>query len=691
GHVFPKTQSPISWAEVPPLAEDQAVYPDTPDNSSRLRITERLPGNGAHIAGVSVVGGISVVRQISESHAALTAHVLGGINANSFVEQYFDRLMLNILLSDSSAAAQLDPHISEWAIFFDDPTLITGSAVAIVARVRDVQAVMSWLKWAREYATRMHSTVTVGEWSHLGIPVQHYRSGEMGRDQHLAIDKDVVYLANSRGLLQRILSVKAGTDSLLDSAEYRFMSSQVSAHNGGHPYIEFFAGQRFWSRSFAPRERIAIWRREAARADMQQLSATALLYRWLQGNMPANQGEMTRLGILAEDEVQHNGGQHITYDPDQGVSSNWGTLAFLTPVADIDVSVPTVVEANAYKKFRADLGSTKPRPPVFFGRIHGGLEPTVQLAYVGRGEEPGVQRIVGMCKSAVMEVPDLPDTVQVSVGLAKGTGLYRAIAAMLPEGLEPLEWIGSTVTFGIRIGSTQEQLMSGWDTLLKAPMAWLYSHRVALMSAPSYVIFDVSDVVALTTMLTDIRRLLQAQGETDIAYSSGPIYEFIPSVRVTGTTPGNGFEWNLYYALAGNRLVITPAPEVLESILHSARGKNRRVKSLGLAGLNVHASWTKHPGKRSLFRAFKNLVPHGQRQDYVDLDLVPGVTGDAIRVWTGSPFLTTSDSDTSAQADPWSEYMGRFDGIGVSVRVDPADIPARKPLVVQVNARWSMQ
>ena len=115
------------------------------------------------------------------------------------------------------------------------------------------------------------------------------------------------------------------------------------------------------------------------------------------------------------------------------------------------------------------------------------------------------------------------------------------------------------------------------------------------------------------------------------------------------------------------------------------------MESTGLAGVNLHASWTKHPGDWSLYRAVKEAVSHAPRHDYAGLALIPGDTQDAIHVWTGSPFLTTSDSDPSSQDDPWSEYVGRFDGIGVSVRVDPADSPTSKPLVVQVNARWSVQ
>lgn len=283
----------------------------------------------------------SLVTMIDEASEDATPvlHMFEPRVENAFTRERYEK---QLALELTAAARTFGPQmIAEIAITGSDAYLRTGSDVAILLRTRtDAGLLEQWLR-------AKHASLAGGEGSAVET-----RSGETGGVPWFAVvspsrdvcsyvarlESDLIVVTNSTVQLDRLTACAKGEiEPLAKSLEYRFLRDRYRLGADDETAFAMItdATIRRWC---SPRWRIASARRIYAAAALSDLRASAI--------DPATDGVRITAGNLAGDA-----GEIIVGS--SGVrSTRYGTLGFLTPIAELDFARVTPEEAEAYRNWR---------------------------------------------------------------------------------------------------------------------------------------------------------------------------------------------------------------------------------------------------------------------------------------------------------------------------------------------------
>ncbi len=184
--------------------------------------------------------------------------------------------------------------------------------------------------------------------SESGVPYLAWISRDRKMSSYLAPIGGVIVVTNSRYQLHRLAAVHNGkVKSLADLPEYKFFRIRYP-RGAGHPRSGsaesalVFLSDATIRRWCGPRWRIAEARRTRARAVLAELQASQL--KALVEHKVEPGPIHTDLPVL--------GGGEIRLTPDGVVSSVYGTLDFMTPIAEMPLDEVTKDEAQAYQAWR---------------------------------------------------------------------------------------------------------------------------------------------------------------------------------------------------------------------------------------------------------------------------------------------------------------------------------------------------
>jgi HEAT repeat protein len=169
-----------------------------------------------------------------------------------------------------------------------------------------------------------------------------------GHDVRWARRGALLFISTSADELQGVLALhgNAGKDSLGRSDEFRYMLQQLPVADATQAY--FYFSDAFIRRLTGPRTKIAQLRRVRARADLDMLTAGALLYK-LDGNTSApTKARLVELGYVPKafaDRDYTIDGQMVAR------SAEFGSSADLVPLDRMPVDLVSKAESSAYESY----------------------------------------------------------------------------------------------------------------------------------------------------------------------------------------------------------------------------------------------------------------------------------------------------------------------------------------------------
>lgn len=233
--------------------------------------------------------------------------------------------------------------IEEVVITGSDPYFRTGTDLAILMQSAQPKFLQQAL--VTQVAAEAAAVSGVDKLDHQfsGHPIQAWVTADRRFCSYIAATDDAVIVSNSLGQVQRLLNCADGKQKSLGNLdEYKFFRQRYrrQADKDAALAVISDATIRKWC---SPQWRIAASRRTRARATIAEMSmrnADALL-----------DGSIEGVQRLAQPTGMPNAGQ-LSLTSHGVHSSKYGTLAFQTPIAEMDMGFASVKEVELYERWR---------------------------------------------------------------------------------------------------------------------------------------------------------------------------------------------------------------------------------------------------------------------------------------------------------------------------------------------------
>ncbi|NOT31293.1 MAG: hypothetical protein HOP15_12680, partial [Planctomycetes bacterium] len=269
---------------------------------------------------------------------------LGEFGLSAFEQRSSDartreRTERQLALELSALARTFGPLLVESvALTGSDPYLRTGSDLALYFRAKSPEAVHAFIAARQDAAGGRKVSGSVAGIEYRGV-VDETRA----LSSYLARVGDVIVVANSLVPLERLAAVAAGSIPALAAAgEYRFFRQRYALGSQGESAFLVLPDDaiRRWC---SPRWRIASARIARAAAALAEQHAEHL------AELLAGVAAPRELGT--DPEFPGLGALRLT--PEGVHSAAYGTLDFLTPIAELPLAQVTPREAELYRTWRA--------------------------------------------------------------------------------------------------------------------------------------------------------------------------------------------------------------------------------------------------------------------------------------------------------------------------------------------------
>jgi len=395
---------------------------------------------------------------------------LGAFGLAAFEERSADahtrrRIERQLCLELDAVARALGPLVIESVVLTgSDPYLRTGSDVAVLLRCRDAKG-LTGLR--ANLAARHEATGGVQDMGGADVlvaatstrAVSSYVATLPGDDDGAT----VLLVTNSPVQLARIQEVARGAAAALSgSDEYRFFRQRYARGADGESAFLVLpdAAIRRWC---SPRWRIGAARRARALAVLADAHA-AHVPEILAGDVAERSlGRPARFPDLGE----------LRLERDLVVSPSYGTLDFLTPIAELEIDKVTEREANLYARWRDGYQSNWANffDPIAASVSVAGNRTAVDLTvmplilesdYADLREAvrgPGLSATAGDPHAAAL----VHFTMQVNLDWEElgDESMVGVIGGQL--GVEPLGWVGSWLTVYVDDAPLWNELLSAED------------------------------------------------------------------------------------------------------------------------------------------------------------------------------------------------------------------------------------
>lgn len=289
----------------------------------------------------------AMIRTFDEADAQVTP-LLRAAEPHAQDARSAERYKTQLCLEDSAIARAMGPQvISSVAITGSDPYLPTGTDVAILFETNQPTVLLSFLTAKQAAAKQKDANIQSTSAESNGVRYTGVRSADRSICSYVAELGNVVVVSNSTAQLERVIQAHAKkTPTLASLPEYRFFRQRYQRTNSEETgfLILTDAAIRRWC---GPRWRIGSSRRTRAAAAMTELQA-AHLKELANGKVEA--------GPLHTDlNVPEMG--NLRLSPNGVESSTFGTLAFMTPIAELQLDRVTEGEAKSYETWRRNYQS----------------------------------------------------------------------------------------------------------------------------------------------------------------------------------------------------------------------------------------------------------------------------------------------------------------------------------------------
>ncbi|MHC5113601.1 MAG: hypothetical protein ACYTGP_04140 [Planctomycetota bacterium] len=538
-----------------------------------------------------------------------------------------DRYERQLCLPLTRAARELGPRlIDDVALTGSDPYFRTGTDVAVLftgpdppALRRSLAAYMALTSEAEPDAETLRGEVG-------GTPYVGLHTDDRRICTHLALIGDVVVVTNSLAQLERLTRTAAGaTPALVTLPEYVFFRDRYRRDDPSETALIILSDATI-RRLCGPRWRIGTSRRTRAAAVLADIQASHL-DRLVAGEI--EWGPVHPAHPVEEDE-------QLTLDAHGIASSVYGTLAFQTPIAELDLDRVTPEEAHLYTVWR-DRYQRRWRDAFDPIAVRFGIDgdrtsmdltvmPLIEgteyatLLSISRGASlaPGAgDPHDGTVAHAVLAINHDAPLVQMYAGMLSG---------MTRRMVDPLGWLGSAVALYVEDDPVLAELEEG---------GWAEGFEEELFELPIALYVEARDGMKLTLFLTGLRAFID-QTAPGMTVWENLEHDGVPFVKV-GPSPqaqveGAEEEMSIYYAASGKALVVATREDVLRRAIDRQRqaaaegtppwlGRNLNVRLDRRCVPVVEAMFAQDLQRRMQLRAWRNIpILNEWRQRYGDED-----------------------------------------------------------------------
>ena len=500
------------------------------------------------------------------------------------------RYLAELGIETGDLSRVLGPEVvQDFALTGSDPYVHEGSDVTLIFRLKSPLLFRAALLKALATHGAAHGGTQNSSFSHEGVNVEIARSPDGRVRQHHAVVGELELVSNSDAAIKRVISTIQGkAPKLADEPDFQYMlarDAEVPAE------VLAFIGDRFVENVVGPAQKIAEARRQVALTELTAAPVAALLYGWVHGKSPSDKNQLLRSGMLAADELRHLDGARIDWAPGAAPRSAWGTPAALEPLIDLPVvSRVSAAERDSYAQFAQ---AYQARWSQFIDPI------ALRLSSARRGDSKGLHaemRVLPLVPAdeasrfdlggdGRVAPAELASGARFSLGIGEQAALRRELSGFLRWASSrgpsiQLDWLGDYAMVGV--ADRSELLVAsrfsrqGRDMPIERPAsAEELGHEDApredfdaLSGLPAYAVIGLRSRVATAVALTAVRQLVESVAPGAVEWAPFASYRGVEVVRILARE--HGHELPVYYALAGDNLVVTANRSVMRMLIEQA-------------------------------------------------------------------------------------------------------------------------
>ncbi len=450
--------------------------------------------------------------------------------------------------------------IDSVALTGSDPYLRTGSDVALLFRTNDPHTMYEYVQLEQRRAQRANPGAILGCPHPVSLPGPCIRTPDRSVCSHLArLDDHTLVVTNSPAQLERLAAVESGEAKALSAApEYRFFRHRYPLGEEGEEALLVLtdASIRRWC---APRWRIGAARRTQAAAWLADAQAAFLAFD-------------AGLADAPPERFLPDGGE-LTWDVAGARSPKWGTVEFLTPIAELDLERVTPEEKTAYERFRDryQAGWRAWFDPIAVRLSRSGdvleADMTVRPLIAGSDYREWME-IVGRATLAPLAADPHPGTlVHFAMAVDTKAEPFAFASGLLSGGrdgtVESLfGWLGD----GVGLYVEPDPFFDAWRTagVEDEGDAWLEDH---LSELPLVLQVESKDPLRLAFFLTTLRAFVQQSGPELLAWETkehaGRSYVRIGAAEEMRDSLGEAGRIEVWYASLPDALIVTLREDLL--------------------------------------------------------------------------------------------------------------------------------
>ena len=489
------------------------------------------------------------------------------------------------LIIERTSLSQTLGHVAAKgvALTSSDPFLREGSDVSILFHVGNRAMLTSALDAFVVKARANHADLTESSYAIDGVGVRLLKTPDRRLERHQLELGDALILTNSRAAAERFVQVhKRARRALAQSDDFVYMRA-VYPYDPKAESGFAFLGDELVARVVSPEVKIAQARRMAAQADLQSVAYASLLFGWMEGRRPQDLDELMRLGYLQPQELLHEDGQIIAYDPARGPASQaWGRLDGLTPLLEVPVDMVTPQEREAYERFAQTYQSYWRGfiDPIALrvGRSADGKRLTLEGRMLPLIEDSDYRQLERLVGRQVMRPGAPVGGLEWTFAIGQDAGLRRELdRATRMFGRRDLSvgWLGDFITVGVRDRSAAldaaiaASLQAYERDQLRLQLREQGMDEASLLgSIPVYALVDVRNPVALAGVLTALRSMVEDAAPGMVSWAQSEPYREQPVVSVVEQLSATRRQARqplaLHYTTVQGKLLLALQREVLE-------------------------------------------------------------------------------------------------------------------------------
>ncbi|TXC67866.1 hypothetical protein FRC91_19475 [Bradymonadales bacterium TMQ1] len=472
------------------------------------------------------------------------------------------------------------------ALATSDPFLREGGDVSLLFHVRERDLLIQALDRYEAALRKKHPTLSARMIASGDASVRLLSTPDGAVRQHRVELGEVMVLSTSMPALQRFMELYEGQASPLSRrGDFRYMRARYPFdHEAEDAFV--FIGDNFVHHTVSPRVRILLARRMHARADLAMVNNAALLFGWLEGRPPANADELVHSGLLRAAELTHADGQPISYTPERGASSAWGSLASMTPLIELTIERVTPEEQQAYEDFRRGyLTNWQTLIDPIAARLR--FDTDAQRIELDARMLPLVntsayERLAEQVGRRAVSAPSLDGALQWTLAVGDDASLRRDLNRVARQisgnNKLGLDWLGDWVMAGIYDRSGIWDLAEVRRLIESANRRHLDTASneelmTLLPTLPLYVGAHVANPAVLAATLSALRSFVESTAPGLVRWEQAAPYRETPITTIRAAEGAGQIGLNdvaLHYTVAGGVFIMSFNMPTLEALIDAA-------------------------------------------------------------------------------------------------------------------------